>query len=107
MMIPRSRLPSDHLSKAKGTRRRTKLRVIYTRAAGIDVGSTFHVVAVPPELSAEPVQTFQSFTGDLYRLAHWLVDLGVTTVAMESTGIYWIPVFDILEAHSLEVLLEA
>jgi transposase len=63
------------------------------------------VVAVPPELSAEPVQTFQSFTGDLYRLANWLVEIGVTTVAMESTGIYWIPVFDILEAHGLEVLL--
>src|SRR5215813_2275050 len=84
MMIPLSRLPSDHLSKealmarqskAKGTRRRTKLPMIYTRAAGIDVGSTFHVVAVPPELSAEPVQTFQSFTGDLYRLAHWLQQL--------------------------------
>ena len=113
-MIPLSRLPSDHLrkealmarrSKAKGSRRQTKLNIIYTRAAGIDVGSTFHVVAVPPELSAEPVQTFQSFTGDLYRLAHWLVDIGVTTVAMESTGIYWIPVFDILEAHGLEVLL--
>jgi len=92
-------------SKAKGTRQRTKLHIIYTRAAGIDVGSTFHVVAVPPELSAEPVQTFQSFTGDLYRLATWLVEIGVTTVAMESTGIYWIPVFDILEAHGLEVLL--
>ena len=92
-------------SKAKGTRRRTKLDMIYPRAAGIDVGSTFHVVAVPPELSAEPVHTFQSFTGDLYRLAHWLVEIGVTTVAMESTGIYWIPVFDILEAHGLEVLL--
>ena len=59
-------------SKAKGTRQHTKLHMIYTRAAGIDVGSTFHVVAVPPELSAEPVQTFQSFTGDLYRLANWL-----------------------------------
>jgi len=114
MMIPLSRLPSEHLSKealmarrskAKGTRQRTKLPIIYTRAAGIDVGSTLHVVAVPPELSAEPVQTLQSFTGDLYRLAHWLVDLGVTTVAMESTGISWMPVFDILEAHGLEVLL--
>jgi len=92
-------------SKAKGTRRQTKLPIIYTRAAGIDVGSTFHVVAVPPERSAEPVQTLQSFTGDLYRLATWLVEIGGTTVAMESTGIYWIPVFDILEAHGLEVLL--
>jgi transposase len=69
------------------------------------VGSTFHVVAVPPELSPEPVQAFQSFMGDLYRLADWLVEIGVTTVAMESTGIYWIPVFEILEAHGLEVLL--
>jgi transposase len=92
-------------SKSKGTRRKTKLNIIHTRAAGIDVGATFHVVAVPPELSPEPVQAFQSFTGDLYRLADWLVEIGVTTVAMESTGIYWIPVFDILEAHGLEVLL--
>jgi transposase len=92
-------------SKAQGTRRRTKLHIMYPRAAGIDVGSTFHVVAVPPELSTEPVQTFQSFTSDLYRLATWLVEIGVTTVAMESTGIYWIPVFDILEAHGLEGLL--
>jgi transposase len=92
-------------SKSKGTRRQSKFNILHTRAAGIDVGSTFHVVAVPPELSPEPVQAFQSFTGDLYRLADWLVEIGVTTVAMESTGIYWIPVFEILEAHGLEVLL--
>jgi transposase len=92
-------------SKSKGAHRQPKLNVIHSRAAGIDVGSTFHVVAVPPDLSPEPVQVFQSFTGDLYRLADWLVEIGVTTVAMESTGIYWIPVFEILEAHGLEVLL--
>ena len=91
--------------KSKGIRRQPQLNIVHTRAAGIDVGSTFHVVAVPPDLSPDPVQTFQSFTGDLYRLADWLVEIGVTTVAMESTGIYWIPVFDILEAHGLEVLL--
>jgi hypothetical protein len=114
MIMLHSRLPSDPLrkeaplarrSKSKSTRRQPKLNLIHTRAAGIDVGSTFHVVAVPPELSPEPVQPFQSFTGDLYRLADWLVDIGVTTVAMESTGIYWIPVFEIPEAHGLEVLL--
>ena len=92
-------------SKSKGNRRQPKLTIIHPQAAGIDVGSTFHVVAVPPDLTSEPVQTFQSFTGDLYRLANWLVDIGVTTVAMESTGVYWIPVFNILEAHGLEVLL--
>ena len=113
MMIPLSASPSDHLtkealmaqwSKAKGSRRQTKLNIIYTPAAGIDVGSTFHVVAVPPELSAEPVQTFSSFTGRV-PTCELAVEIGVTTVAMESTGIYWIPVFDILEAHGLEVLL--
>jgi transposase len=91
--------------KSKGIRRQPQLNLVHTRAAGIDVGSTFHVVAVPPDLSPDPVQTFQSFTGDLYRLADWLVEIGVTTVAMESTGIYWIPVFTILEAYGLEVLL--
>ena len=92
-------------SKSKKSGRPSKLNILHAQAAGIDVGSTFHVVAVPPDLSSEPVQAFQSFTGDLYRLANWLVEIGVTTVAMESTGIYWIPVFDILEAHGLEVLL--
>ena len=78
---------------------------VHPHAAGIDVGSRFHVAAVPAQLCAEPVRTYQSFTGDLYRLAQWLKELGITTVAMESTGIYWIPVFQILEEHGLEVLL--
>lgn len=92
-------------SQSKSRRREPKLKIMNSRAAGIDVGATFHVVSVPPDLCAESVQTFQSFTGDLYRLADWLVNIGVTTVAMESTGIYWIPIFNILEAHGLEVLL--
>jgi hypothetical protein len=69
------------------------------------VGSTFHVVDVPPNLSPEPVQAFQSFTDDLYQLTDSLVEIGVTTVAMESTVIYWIPVFEILKDCRLEVLL--
>lgn len=75
------------------------------RAAGIDVGSTFHVVAVPAELDPDPVRTFRSFTGELNQLADWLVSLDIATVAMESTGVYWIPVFEILEARGLEVVL--
>jgi transposase len=92
-------------SKSKKRGRPSKLHLIHAQAAGIDGGSTFHVVAVPPDLSSEPVQALQRFTGDPYRLANWRVEIGVTTVAMESTGIYWIPGFDILEAHGLEVLL--
>lgn len=81
------------------------LPIVHRSAAGIDVGSTFHVVAVPASLDREPVRSFKSFTGDLYRLAAWLIDLGITTVAMESTGVYWVPLFEILQAKGLEVFL--
>ena len=74
-------------------------------AAGIDIGSTFHVVAVPSDRDEQPVRTFRSFSGDLHQLADWLTAVGITTVAMESTGVYWIPVFEILEARGFEVLL--
>jgi transposase len=73
--------------------------------AGIDCGSAEHYVAVPPDRSPTPVQSFTTFTHDLRRLADWLVACGVTSVAMEATGVYWIPIYDILEARGLEVLL--
>ena len=73
--------------------------------AGIDIGSKFHVVAVPEELDTEPVRTFSTFTNALYRLADWLKELGILTVAMESTGVYWIPAFEILQSRGLEVVL--
>ena len=73
------------------------LPIIHRNAAGIDIGSTFHVVCVPADSDDEPVRRFDSFTGDLYRLAQWLKEVGITTVAMESTGIYWVPVYEILE----------
>jgi transposase len=81
------------------------LPVIHARAAAIDIGARFHVVAVPPELTGEPVQTFQSFTGDLHRMAAWLKGLGITTVAMESTGVYWVPVYEVLESAGLEAVV--
>jgi transposase len=90
---------------AKNTRQQQTLLTVHPHAAGMDIGSRFHVVAVPPDRSAEPVRTYESFTADLHRMADWLVDLGITTVAMESTGVYWIPAFEILEARGLEVLL--
>ncbi len=93
-------------SEARMKRRQARdLPTVHGRAAGVDIGSQFHVVAVSGVLSDAPVQTFSSFTGDLHRLADWLEGLEITTVAMESTGIYWIPLFEILEARGLEVLL--
>jgi len=74
-------------------------------AAGIDIGSKSHFVAVPEGTDEQPVREFSTFTADLERLAGWLISCGVTTVAMESTGVYWIPVFEILESHGLEVKL--
>jgi transposase len=74
-------------------------------AAGIDIGARSHFVAVPEDVDAQPVREFQTFTGDLERLADWLISCGITTVAMESTGVYWIPVFEILEHRGLAVKL--
>src|SRR3989442_1558435 len=82
-----------------------QLSTINLAAAGIDVGSTSHVVAVPPDRDERPVRTFRTFSGDLHQLADWLHAVGITSVAMESTGVYWIPVFEILEARGFEVLL--
>jgi transposase len=78
---------------------------IHSDVAGLDVGATFHVVAVPPDRDKEPVRSFCSFTGDLHRLADWLASIGIKSIAMESTGVYWVPVFEILEARGFEVLL--
>ena len=74
-------------------------------AAGVDCGSEAHYVAVPPDRDAAPVRSFTTFTTDLHRLADWLTACGVTTVAMESTGVYWIPLYEILEARGLDVVL--
>ena len=81
------------------------LQHINQYAAGIDIGSRSHFVAVPEGADEKPVREFSTFTGDLERLAEWLSACGVTTVAMESTGIYWIPVFEILESRGFEVKL--
>mgnify|MGYP006440949105 CR=1 FL=1 len=74
-------------------------------AAGIDVASKEHVVAVPEEKDSQPVRTFNSFTRDLHQLAQWLESCEVKTVVMESTGVYWIHLFTVLETYGFEVLL--
>src|SRR5713226_2525202 len=91
-------------TKTRGTSS-GRLSTINPDAAGIDIGSTFHVVAVPSDRDDRPVRTFRTFSSDLHQLADWLTAVGITTVAMESTGVYWIPVFEILEARGFDVLL--
>ena len=81
------------------------LPVINANAAGIDIGASFHVVAIPPDRSPTPVMQFGAFTTDLVRMAEWLIEHKVTTVAMESTGVYWVAAYEILEEYGLEVML--
>jgi transposase len=82
-----------------------ELAVKYPDAAGIDIGSKSHFVAIPPGRSDQVVREFGCFTQDLEDMAKWLIENGVTTVAMESTGVYWLAPYEILEAHGLEVFL--
>src|SRR5882672_11077557 len=86
-------------------RTRLKLDIANPNAAGIDVGSARHFVAVPPDRDDEAVREFTSFTRDLERLADWLVACGIDTVAMESTGVYWIALYELLESRGFTVLL--
>jgi len=81
------------------------LPVMRCDAAGIDIGATEIFVAVPADRANENVRSFPTFTQDLYTLADWLKQCGIKTVAMESTGVYWIPLFQILEERGFEVCL--
>ena len=84
---------------------RAALTITHPNAAGIDIGSAAHYVAVPPDRDDQPVREFLSFTTDLEAIADWLSACGVDTVAMESTGVYWIPLYELLESRGFTVLL--
>jgi transposase len=91
--------------KSKKVKNMDELTVIHPRAAGLDIGAREIWACVPSKSTEENVRVFATFTADLHALADWLVACGVETVAMESTGVYWIPVFEILEARGLQVYL--
>lgn len=90
---------------SKGRTGRSRLEVMYPDAAGIDVGGKSHYVAVPNDRAQEPVRQFGVYTRDLCELAGWLQESGVKIVAMESTGVYWVPLYELLEQRGFEVLL--
>jgi len=79
--------------------------VFQPNAAGIDIGAREIYVAVPSDRDEHPVRQCGTFTGDLHQMAEWLVRCGITTAAMESTGVYWIPVYDVLEQHGIQPCL--
>ena len=90
---------------ARKTRRTQRLKVVNPDCAGVDIGKDRHFVAVDPERTGEPVRSFGAFTRDLEAMADWLASCGVTKVAMESTSVYWIPVYETLDRAGFEVML--
>jgi len=81
------------------------LKIIHPRCAGIDIGSREHWVAVDPERCEDSVRCFTTFTDDLHRLADWLKSQEVEVVAMEATGVYWMPLYEVLDARGFNVQL--
>ena len=113
-MRPHIKLMEDAMDKSKKQKRKNRkhrkvntshLEQLNINAAGIDIGAKFHYVAVPngrdPE--GQDGRHFSTFTADLHHLADWLRQCNIDTVAMESTGIYWIPVFEILDFQGFDV----
>jgi len=99
-------MPKTRKSKSKSKRNPfAGLPPLNLNAAGIDVGSRKHYVAVPPGRDPQPIRSFETFTCDLQQLADWLQACGIDTVAMESTGVYWIPIYQILESRGFQVHL--
>src|SRR5437867_4084456 len=81
------------------------LTCVHPNAAGLDIGSAEIVVALPPDRNPQPVRVFATFTPDLHALVAWLVACGIDTVAMESTGVFWIPIYELLEQHGIQPYL--
>ncbi len=81
------------------------IETVNVGAAAVDIGSREHMAAVNPDVTGTPVRTFGSFTHDLHDLADWFKSHGVTSIAMESMGVYWIPAYEILKQHGFEVIL--
>lgn len=115
-MRPHIKLMEDAMDKSKKQKRKNKkhrkvntshLEQLNINAAGIDIGAEFHYVAVPngrdPE--GQDVRHFATFTADLHQLSDWLRQCNIETVAMESTGIYWIPLFELLDSQGFDVRL--
>ena len=108
MATESKRLLNRKQKKELGRRLRSDdpgLEVVHPNAAGIDVGNSAHYAAVRPDRDAEPVRRFACFTADLYRMADWFESRGVKTVVMQSTGVYWMPLYEILEQRGFEVYL--
>ena len=91
-------------NRSKPKTQRT-MPMVHANAAAIDIGATMHMAAVRADRTSEPVRSFGTFTTDLHRLVDWFTECGVETVVMESTSVYWIPIFELLDARGFTVFL--
>jgi transposase len=93
-------------AKRKSSKRRLEeLSCVNPNAAGLDIGSEEIVVAVPPDRDEQSVRAFATFTPDLLALVEWLVTCDIDTVVMESTGVFWVPIYELLEQRGIRCLL--
>jgi transposase len=90
---------------SKRRKRIEHMPLVYPNAAGLDIGSREIYACVPPDRAEDNVKAFGTFTPDLIRMADWLAEHGIESVAMESTGVYWIPAFELLEGRGVKVYL--
>ena len=96
---------SNKKKSQEGQSSSSSLPVLFPDTAGIDIGSKSHFVAVPSERDCNPVREFSTFTADLHKLVQWLKECKIKTVIMESTGVFWIPAFELLESNGFDVKL--
>jgi transposase len=94
-----------HRKRSPGNSEAPQKPIFEPNAAGIDIGAREIYVAVPADRDEHPVRKCETFTSDLHQMAEWLVACGITTAAMESTGVYWIPVYEVLEQHGIQASL--
>jgi transposase len=90
---------------AKNQNQWAELPTVHPHAAGLDISATDIVACVPADRDERPIRTFGVYTQDLEELADWLIACGIETAAMESTGVYWIPVYEVLETRKLDLYL--
>ena len=102
---PKRKARGSNCHQGKGHQRRSKLTITNPDAAGIDIGAQVHYAAVPEDRAPVSVRSFGAYTAQLDELVQWFKDCGIKTVAMESTGVYWIPLYQKLEEAGFEVLL--
>jgi transposase len=104
-MVLRMKHTKKKIKSQEAQNSNNSLPVLFPDTAGIDIGSKSHFVAVPSGCNSNPVREFSTFTADLHKMINWLKECNIKNIIMESTGVYWISTFELLESHGFDVKL--